>query len=63
MTLFLVTLVAFSLAILAMAVGVLTGRTRIRGSCGGIGADCDGEEKLSCSFCPNKRRAHVPEVG
>jgi len=63
MTIFLVTLLVFGLAMLAMAVGVLTGRTRIRGSCGGIGADCDGEDELSCSFCPNKRRDHIPEVG
>jgi hypothetical protein len=63
MTIFLVSLMAFGLAMLAMAVGVLTGRTRIRGSCGGIAADCDGEDKLSCSFCPNKRRTHAPEVG
>lgn len=44
MTIFLVTFLVMSIAILAMAVGVLVGRRPIGGSCGGlerIGLECD----------------------
>jgi hypothetical protein len=54
MTTFLVTLVVFGLALLAMAVGVLTGKTRIQGSCGGIGGKCEGNGEPSCDLCTVK---------
>lgn len=45
MTIFVVTFVVITIAILAMAVGVMAGRKPIGGSCGGLGAvglDCEG---------------------
>ena len=42
MKLFLITLLVFGICILAMAVGVIFGNRRIRGSCGGVGSEgCD----------------------
>jgi thiamine biosynthesis lipoprotein len=48
---FLLTLAVFSLAVAAMAVGVIFGRRAIRGSCGGLG-NGTGEEG-ACSLCTN----------
>lgn len=50
----LVTVVAFALVMLAMAVGVMFSGKCLRGSCGGpdiVGAD---GESLLCATCPNK---------
>ena len=42
MKLFLITLGVFGIFILAMAVGVIFGNRRLRGSCGGVGGEgCD----------------------
>lgn len=38
MALFFITMLVFGLVIAAMAVGVLVGRSPIKGSCGGMGA-------------------------
>ena len=54
MTTFFVTLFVFGIALLAMAVGVLTGKTRIQGSCGGIGGRCEGNGEPSCDLCTVK---------
>jgi hypothetical protein len=58
MATFLATLVVFGLALLAMAVGALTGRSRIRGSCGGVAGRCEGWGEPTCDLCrPERRRA------
>jgi len=51
MTVFLATLAVFGLALLAMSVGLLTGRVRMRGSCGGIAGQCDGGGEPVCHLC------------
>ncbi len=48
-------LLAFGLSILAMAVGLLFGRARVTGSCGGLADLCDGSGRKLCEFCPNRR--------
>ncbi len=59
MTLFLISLVIFLLAMLGMAVGMIAGRSPIKGSCGslqgikGLGDACSGCDKP----CPNRERA------
>jgi len=45
----------FGLSMLAMAVGILFGRTCIRGSCGGMAGLCDRTGRPLCSSCPNLR--------
>ena len=51
MEVFLATLVVFVLALLAMSVGLLTGRVRIRGSCGGVAGQCDSSGEPTCQLC------------
>ncbi len=51
MTIFLVTLAVFALAMVAMGIGALLGGRRLRGSCGGLAVDCNGERRESCEFC------------
>jgi hypothetical protein len=56
MTLVFVTIAAFALIMLAMAVGVMVQKKPLRGSCGGASVfDCDGES-LTCGACPNRKR-------
>lgn len=52
-----VTLAAFLLVIVAMAVGVMVGRREISGSCGGLGGKAAGESGASCSLCENPAAA------
>jgi len=52
---FLLTLVALGVAVLAMAVGVIFKRPCLRGSCGGPEAFGPQGEKLSCATCPNRK--------
>ena len=60
MKLLVATFVVFALSMLGMAVGLLFGRARIRGSCGGLTGLCDGSGKLLCDDCPN-RGTNEPE--
>lgn len=53
MELFLVTLVVFLLAVIAMAVGVIVSDRCIKGSCGGIGA-LFGSDFNACEVCDKK---------
>lgn len=55
MDLLLASFLAFSLSILAMAVGVLFGRARVKGSCAGLAGLCDRSGRELCEFCPNRR--------
>ncbi|MBI1353444.1 MAG: Na(+)-translocating NADH-quinone reductase subunit E [Acidobacteria bacterium] len=67
MSVILVTIGAFAVIMLAMAVGVIIQKKSLRGSCGGAEVfDCDGES-LSCGACPNRkkkepRKAHPAEL-
>lgn len=51
MKIFLITLVVFVLAVALMAMGVLLGNRRIKGSCGGLAGLKDGEGRSICDIC------------
>ncbi len=59
MTVYLISLLIFLLAVLGMAVGMIAGRSPIKGSCGGLqgikglGNSCSGCDKP----CPNRENA------
>ena len=59
MTLYLASLLIFLLAMLGMAVGMIAGRSSIKGNCGGLqgikglGGACSGCDKP----CPNRDKA------
>ncbi len=59
MTVYLISLLIFLLAVLGMAVGMIAGRSPIKGSCGGLqgikgpGSACSGCDKP----CPNREKA------
>ncbi len=55
MDLLMASFATFGLSMLAMAVGVLFGRTRIRGSCGGMADLCDRSGRPLCGSCPHRR--------
>jgi hypothetical protein len=63
MALFLITVTVFCLVIFLMAIGVLMGRGRIKGSCGGLGAcdACPFNEGESCEGDP-PRKADCPHA-
>ena len=48
---FLAVLVLFAFAMLAMAVGVLFGGKRLKGSCGGLGAVLNADGEQVCGIC------------
>ena len=52
MEIFLATLVVFGLALLAMSIGLLSGRVRLRGSCGGVAGQCDSSGEPSLGGSP-----------
>ena len=60
MKLFLTSFAVIGLSMLGMAVGVLFGRARIQGSCGGLAGLCDASGRSLCEDCPN-RVAEEPE--
>ena len=49
----LVSVGVFSLAVAAMAVGVMAGRRSIGGSCGGLANQTKSDGSVSCSLCEN----------
>ncbi|PHS23166.1 MAG: hypothetical protein COA83_10545 [Methylophaga sp.] len=58
MSIFIATFVIMSIAVIAMAIGVILGRPAIKGSCGGLnqvglsgscGGACSTEEKQICA--------------
>jgi hypothetical protein len=51
MEIFLATLAVFGVALLAMSVGLLSGRVRLRGSCGGVAGQCDETGEPACTLC------------
>lgn len=51
MKLFLVVLAIFLVAVLLMAVGVIFGRRRIQGSCGGLAGMRDRTGRTMCEVC------------
>ncbi len=53
MQFFLSALVAFALALIGMAIGVLFGKSCLRGTCGGSGAHLDGATPGGCEHCPS----------
>lgn len=62
MTIFIGTLIVFTLCALALGLGMLLGGNPLKGSCGGAGSG-----RLRCLVCPVRRRksscgrAHSPE--
>jgi hypothetical protein len=59
MKIFLISLAVFGAVIVGMAVGVIFGKRRLKGSCGGLSAwrGEDGEPLCdACADCPEKRR-------
>ena len=54
MALILLTTLLIAIAMLAMAAGVLLGKSCLRGSCGGPEAVGPDGQPLSCAACPNR---------
>ncbi len=68
MTTLLLTLAAFAIAMLIMAVGIMFNRPCLRGSCGGPEVLGQDGESLTCATCPNRKRrrrdgSRLPVVG
>jgi hypothetical protein len=58
MTLFIVTFIIMLIAVLAMAIGVLSGRPSIKGSCGGLNNIEGLKGSCSCSEpCEERKKA------
>ena len=56
LTVVLLTLAAFAIAMLIMSVGVIFKRPCLRGSCGGPEVLDASGQSLSCATCPNKNK-------
>ena len=63
MKLFLLATAVFLVAVLGMAVGVIVGNRRLRGSCGGLSGLSDEHGHLRCENCqtPSKECADVAD--
>ena len=48
--------IVFALVLAAMAVGVVFGKRRIQGSCGGLANRRDADGKIRCGMCGNPDR-------
>jgi len=57
MTVFGLTMGVFLCVVLGMAIGVMLGRKRLRGSCGGVGSELSMSGSAGCSLCSNPERA------
>ena len=57
MTVFGLTLGVFLLVMIGMAVGVMLGRKRLTGSCGGIANQSSSDGSSNCSLCSNPDQA------
>jgi thiamine biosynthesis lipoprotein len=53
MTLFLITLVIFAIAVLGMSVGVLFSNRRLKGTCGGLASMKNEQGQTQCEACTN----------
>lgn len=53
MTMFLVALAVFAIALAGMAIGVIVSDRRIKGSCGGLAGFKDDKGKSICEACSN----------
>jgi hypothetical protein len=51
MTMFLVTLGFFAVALVGMAIGVIVSNRRLKGSCGGLGTITDEQGRSMCGSC------------
>lgn len=54
---FLAVLAVIGITVAAMAVGVMFKRPCLRGSCGGPALHASDGQRLSCTTCPNRKRA------
>jgi hypothetical protein len=64
MKLFLLTTAIFGIVLLGMSVGVIFGRSRIRGSCGGIAQQGDKQDGIRCDVCSSSGgKCQSPEGG
>ena len=63
MKLFLLSVAVFIVAVLGMAVGVIVGNRRLRGSCGGLAGLRDEHGHLRCESCqtPSEECAGVAD--
>lgn len=60
MATFILVFIVFLLAVAGMSIGVLMGRKKIQGSCGGVGAIDGLESSCKCENpCEKKQSAHA----
>ncbi len=62
MTVFLISLAIFGIAMLSMGVGVLFSNRCLRGSCGGPEVLGPDGEPLSCEACPRRKDGAAGEL-
>jgi hypothetical protein len=55
----LATVAIVGIAVLGMALGVMTTGRCLRGSCGGPAVRLADGRSLSCADCPNRKRPHA----
>jgi len=57
---FILSAVFFSVALVLMALGQILNRKCLRGSCGGQAVTGSGGEDISCETCPNRQQNNDP---
>ncbi|MBI4557642.1 MAG: (Na+)-NQR maturation NqrM [Candidatus Hydrogenedentes bacterium] len=55
LTIFIITLIVFGIAMLIMAIGVMFSRRCLHGSCGGEGVIGPDGELVTCPDCPRRK--------